>query len=224
MLTVNQDGSSVESDLAAGRLPCPRCRAGLRPWGWARRRLVRYGIGAQAHLVAVRPRRGRCSGCGGTHVLLEVGFAARRADSAEVIAAAVEAKAVTGAGHRGIAARLGRPASTVRGWLRGFAASAASIAAEFLAWVHRDGPDAASRWPALAASATGQALAAVSAYAAVLADRFGVGVLAWHSVALVAAGPFFFSTVRWRGRGVNGQHELALMPRLGPGKGGHSLG
>src|SRR5574337_584949 len=76
---------------------------------------------------------------------------------------------------------LVRPTSTVRGWLRGFAASAAAIAAEFLARAHRDGPDAASRWPAPVSSAPGQALAAVSAYAAVLADWFAVGVLAWHS-------------------------------------------
>lgn len=200
MLTVNQDGSSVESDLAAGRLSCPRCRAVLRPWGWARRRLVRHGIGREAHVVAVRPRRGRCSGCGGTHVLLGLDLAARRADSAAVIAAAIEAKSATGAGHRPIAARLGRPTSTVRGWLRGFAASAAAIAAEFLARAHRDGPDAASRWPAPVSSAPGQALAAVSAYAAVLADRFAVGVLAWHSAGLAAAGPFFFSVSRWPGR------------------------
>jgi hypothetical protein len=46
---------------------------------------------------------------------------ARRADSAAVIGAALTAKA-RGAGHRAIAARLGRAASTVRGWLRRFAA------------------------------------------------------------------------------------------------------
>lgn len=221
MLTVNQDVSSVESDLAAGRLSCPRCQAVLRAWGWARQRLVRHGIGVEAHLVAVRPRRGRCSGCAGTHVLLGLGLAARRADSAAVIAAAIEAKTVTGAGHRRIAARLGRPTSTVRGWLRGFAASAAVIAAEFMARAHRDGPDAASRWPAPASSAAGQALAAVSAYAAVLADRFAVAGLAWHSVGLVAAGPFFFSAGRWHRPG---QHELALMSGLVLGKGGHSVG
>ena len=221
MLTVNQDGSSVESDLAVGRFSCPRCRAVLRPWGWARVRLVRHGIGSGQQLVVVRPRRARCSGCAGTHVLLGFGLAARRADSAEVIAAAIEAKTVTGAGHRRIAARLGRPTSTVRGWLRGFAISAAAISAVFMALAHRDGPDAASRWPAPADTAGGAALAAVSAYAAVLADRFAVAGLAWHSVGLVAAGPFFFSAGRWHRPG---QHELALMPGLVLGKGGQSLG
>lgn len=200
MLTVNQDVSSVESDLAAGRLSCPRCQAVLRPWGWARERLVRHGIGAGPELVAVRPRRGRCNGCAGTQVLLGLGLAARRADSAAVIAAAIEAKTVTGAGHRSIAARLDRPVSTVRGWLRGFVAAAAAIAAEFTARAHRDGPDAAGLWPAPASTAAGQALAAVAAYAGVLADRFAVAVLPWQSVGLVAAGPFFFSARLWRGR------------------------
>jgi hypothetical protein len=40
-----------------------------------------------------------------------------------VIGAALEAKAA-GAGHRTIAGLLGRPASTVRGWLRAFTARA----------------------------------------------------------------------------------------------------
>jgi hypothetical protein len=43
----------------------------------------------------------------------------RRADTAVVIGAALLAKA-TGAGHRPIAGMLGRPLSTVRGWLRRF--------------------------------------------------------------------------------------------------------
>jgi hypothetical protein len=154
-------------------------------------------------------------------VLLGVGLAARRADAAAVIAAAIEAKTATGAGHRSIAARLDRPASTVRGWLRGFAASASAIASEFTARVHRDGPDAAGLWPVPAPTAAGQALAAVAAYAGVLADRFAVAVLAWQSAGLAAAGPFFFSVRRWRGQG---QHELALMPWLVLGKGGPSPG
>lgn len=168
-----------------------------------------------------RPRRARCGGCGATHVLLGVSLAARRADAAAVIAAGIEAKTVTGAGHRTIAARLGRPTSTVRGWLRGFAAAAEAIASVFTARAHRDGPDAAGRWPAPAATPAGQAVAAVLAYAGVLADRFAVAVLTWHSVGLVAAGPFFFSAGRWRGPG---QHELALMPGAVLDKGGAGPG
>src|SRR5680860_1610108 len=116
MLTVNDDVSSVSSDLFARGLSCPGCGGGLRPWGWARQRPIRHGIGSDWRLVREHPRRGRCADCGATHVLLSVNLAARRADGAAVIAAAIEAKIVEGAGHRVIACRLDRPASTVRGW------------------------------------------------------------------------------------------------------------
>jgi hypothetical protein len=58
-----------------------------------------------------------------THVLLAVSCLLRRADGVDVIGAALRAKA-TGEGHRPIAARLQRPATTVRGWLRAFAGNA----------------------------------------------------------------------------------------------------
>lgn len=54
----------------------------------------------------------------------------RRADAVSVIGAALEAKAA-GAGHRSIATVVGRPASTVRGWLRRFTARAEQVRAEF---------------------------------------------------------------------------------------------
>lgn len=221
MLTVNHDGASVESDLAAGRIFCPRCRAVLRPWGWARERLIRHGTGTVRQLVAVRPRRTRCTGCTATHVLLGFGLAARRADAAAVIAAAIVAKVTGRLGHRPIAAWLDRPASTVRGWLRAFTASAAAIASDFTARAQRDGPDAAGLWPAPAPTAAGTALAAVAAYASVVADRFSIAVLPWQTAGLAAAGPFFFSAPWWERQG---QHELALMPGLLVGKGGKSAG
>lgn len=52
-----------------------------------------------------------------THVLLPVFVLVRRADTVEVIGAAIAARAA-GAGVRTIAARLGRSTETVRGWLR----------------------------------------------------------------------------------------------------------
>lgn len=67
-----------------------------------------------------------------THVLLAVSCLLRRADGVEVIGAALRAKAA-GAGHRPIAARLGRPASTVRGWLRVFARNAETVRSIFTA-------------------------------------------------------------------------------------------
>ncbi|KRE59994.1 hypothetical protein ASG92_22175 [Arthrobacter sp. Soil736] len=134
-------------------------------------------------------------------MLLEAALAARRADAAAVIAAAVEAKTAAAYGHRRIAARLGRPASTVRGWLRAFAASAGPIAEEFTALAHRDGADAAGLWPAAAPTPAGRALAAVAAYAGVLAARFGIATLAWQSAGLtrVRAVVFQQGVVAWPG-------------------------
>ena len=103
-----------EAALLAGQIPCPDCTARLRPHGHARNRTVR-GLGDTR--LTVRPRRARFAGCGRTQVLLPAALSARRADAVEVIGTALAAKAA-GNGHRTIAARLGRPASTVRRWPR----------------------------------------------------------------------------------------------------------
>jgi len=105
----------AEETLLAGDLPCPRCRGALRPFGNGRTRTVR-GIGANT--VTVTPRRARCADCRVTQILLPTALTVRRADSTEAIGNALVAHA-RGAGHRSIAARFGRPESTVRRWLRG---------------------------------------------------------------------------------------------------------
>lgn len=116
MLTVGVDGDAVESDLRAGLLICPvgGCGGRLAPWGWARPRWVR-GLAMTERL---RPRRSRCvsPGCGATHVLLPASVLLRRADAVDVIGAALLA-AAQGLGQRRVAERVGRPVSTVRGWL-----------------------------------------------------------------------------------------------------------
>ncbi|MDN5762163.1 MAG: helix-turn-helix domain-containing protein, partial [Microlunatus sp.] len=119
---VGTDSAEVERRLSAGELVCP-CGGDLAPWGYARARAVR-GAGM------LRPRRVRCVGCRVTHVLLSVACLLRRADAVEVIGAAVRAKAA-GAGHRPIAVRLDRPASTVRGWLRSFTRNAEATRSMF---------------------------------------------------------------------------------------------
>src|SRR5258708_4070706 len=108
MLTVGNDEAEVERPLSEGELGGP---------GGAR---------------AARGRRGICAGCGTTHVLLPAGMLARRADSAAVIGAAL-AGAAAGLGHRTLAARLGRAASTVRGWLRRLASRAEPLRSAFTA-------------------------------------------------------------------------------------------
>jgi transposase-like protein len=104
----------AERVLQAGTMSCPRCKGRLRPYGHGRMRTVR-GLGGST--VSVRPRRARCADCSATHILLPTELTVRRADSTEVIGNALAAKA-NGAGFRTIAARLDRPPSTVRRWLR----------------------------------------------------------------------------------------------------------
>jgi len=84
VLIVSGDRGVVEADLAAGRLVCPRCLAGvLGGWGCSRLREVRTGSG----LRRLRPRRGRCRerSCRATHVLLPDVCLARRRYVAEVM-------------------------------------------------------------------------------------------------------------------------------------------
>ena len=104
----------AERILQTGSMRCPRCRGRLRPFGHGRTRTVR---GRGTATLRVTPRRARCGDCGGTQILLPATLTVRRADSTEVIGAALAAKA-GGAGFRAIAATLARPVSTVRSWLR----------------------------------------------------------------------------------------------------------
>jgi len=121
----------VEADLETGRLCCPGCERPLARWGFAREREVRMLDGVRS----LRPRRARCHACARTHVLLAAWSVPRRRDGAEVIGEALLAKA-QGAGHRRIAARLGRPPGTVRGWLRAFARRAEEVSSCAQRWTH----------------------------------------------------------------------------------------
>ena len=154
MLTVETDPVAVEERLGSGRLACPGCSGVLAGWGRARARPVRDIDGG----LWIVPRRARCTGCGATHVLLPVVLLVRRADTAAVIGAGLTAKA-TGAGHRLIAALLGRPPETVRGWLRRFAGRVEAVRAVFTRWCRALAPDPVLPGPA--GSAWADAIAAV---------------------------------------------------------------
>ena len=109
VLIVADDRAVVEADLAAGRLLCPRCRAGvLTGWGCSRLRRLRTREGERR----LPPRRGRCreSACGATHVLLPDVCLAGRQTAVEVIGEAL----LSVEGYRPVAERLGVPAETVR--------------------------------------------------------------------------------------------------------------
>ncbi len=131
MLIVGTDEAAVEADLMGGRLGCPTCDIGLRPWGHGIERDVRH----MKHTERRRLRRSICKPCATTHVLVPEDTLVRRRDSTEVIGAALTAKA-NGAGHRPIAKGLGRAPSTVRGWLRAFAARAVAVREHFVRWAH----------------------------------------------------------------------------------------
>jgi Homeodomain-like domain len=127
VLMVDSDLERVELALASGELDCPGCGGVLGPWGWARGRWLSGRDGVHQRL---RPRRGRCRACRATHVLLPVVMLLRRVDLAEVIGAALLARAGQ-ASLREIAVALGVPLSTVRGWLGRFTERAALIAGHF---------------------------------------------------------------------------------------------
>lgn len=131
VLAVTVDPGVLEADLEAGRLCCPGCGGPLRAWGHARERKLRMLDGERV----LRPRRACCHACETTHVLLAAWSVPRRRDGAEVIGEALLAKA-HGAGHRVIAARLGRPPGTVRGWLRAFARRAEAISVCARRWAY----------------------------------------------------------------------------------------
>ena len=183
-MTVEADPVRVESRLTAGQVGCPDCPGVLRPWGWGRRRSV-HGMDA-----ALRPRRGRCGVCRVTHVLLPVTVLLRRAYAAEVIGAALLARA-GGQGHRSIGAALLVPAATVRGWLRVLAGRLDAARVHLLQVAHRAGVDMSV--PEGLGCPWRDLLAALGAATAAVTGRFGaVGVLgpvtAWQVAVACSAG------------------------------------
>ncbi|HLN41282.1 MAG TPA: hypothetical protein VK215_02445 [Acidimicrobiales bacterium] len=131
MLIVGIDTAAVETDLIGGRLSCPNCASGLRPWGHSVEREVRLLDTSEGRLF----RRSICRACTTTHVLIPEDTLLRRRDGVEVIGAALTAKA-KGQGHGRIAQDLGRAPSTVRGWLRRFASMAGELREHFTRWAH----------------------------------------------------------------------------------------
>jgi hypothetical protein len=183
VLTVNADRDVVERQLGGGELACPSCGGVLARWGNGAERRVRLLDGPDVWFC---PRRARCRECRRTHVLLPAWCLGRRADAGEVIGRALEAKAA-GTGHRTIAVLLGRPASTVRGWLRAFAARAEQVRSVFTALAASMVTD--PPLPAPAGSQAADAVAAVAAAAAAAARVPGVGTVArWQLAAAVTCG------------------------------------
>ena len=183
MVTVEGDVDAVERRLAAGELWCPSCGGVLSGWGRARSRQMRGSRGP----VELCPRRSRCTGCGVTHVLLPVTALLRRADTAAVIVSALAAKATgRGLGFRRIAAVVGRPAETVRGWLRCFAGRAEAVRSVFTVWLRAMDPDPVMPDPAGGVFA--DALTAIAAVCDALGRRFALSTVSLAETAVAVSG------------------------------------
>jgi len=128
-IIVASDPEIVESELLGGSIFCPFCNEVLRPWGYARSRTIRMVNG----ILTIRPRRSRCKNCSITSVLIPDYLLVRRVDEATVIGSALVQKA-EGAGHRKIALNIGRPETTVRGWIRCFRKNSEILLEHFTNW------------------------------------------------------------------------------------------
>lgn len=186
MKIVGTDAGEVERDLVAGELACPDCGGRLRPWGSARWRVVRRPRASERR----RPRRGRCVGCATTHVLISADSLLRRRDFAEVIGAALAAKA-SGLGRRRAAVAAGAPPSTVRGWLRRFAANAEAIRVWFTVLAHDHDPMLAPLLPT--ATNFGDAVEAVAVAARAASLRLAP-VRPWSFASSASAGRLLSNT------------------------------
>ena len=168
MLIVCAEEARVEAELVGGLLACSSCRGRLGPWGHARERVLRCSFGDRL----LRPRRARCRGCLGTHVLLPEVAVLRRQDEVSVIGAAIEAT-VAGEGYRRIASRLGVHADTVRGWLGRFAERAGVIRSHFTRCAAVLDPELGPVLPT--GSGIADALEAIAVAARAWTLRFGPG-------------------------------------------------
>lgn len=186
MLIVENDPERVEADLVAGMIACPACGGALVRWSFGRRRRVRGEVG----VVEIRPRRGRCRSCGKTQVLLADVVLGRRVDTVAVIGRALRA-AADGAGHRKAAEVVGRPVSTVRGWLRRFRAVAERVAAHFIVWARVLDPNLGAIDPA--GSVLADALEAIGVAARAASLRLGPRP-AWSWVSVLTVGALLSNT------------------------------
>ena len=145
-----------------------------------------------------------CVGCRRTQVLLPASVLLRRADAVTVIGAALLAKA-GGWGHRRVAARLGRPASTVRGWLRRITAVADRVLAVLAAVAAELGAEFVPPAPTTEPVAAVVELVGALAQARAAARQLGGSCSPWRLAAVVSGGRLL---------GPNGPD---LLPGWGPG-------
>ncbi|MGH9186972.1 MAG: hypothetical protein ACRD0U_14320 [Acidimicrobiales bacterium] len=187
-MMVEADADRVEARLVAGEYSCGACGEGrLRPWAFARRRMLRD----RGSELAVRPRRGRCGSCLVTHVLLPTVALLRRRDLAEVIGAALQARFVDGKSRAEVTEGAGVLPDTARGWLRRFVSRAPEIRELFSSWAHHF--DASLGAIEARGSPGADALEAIGVAAAAAARRLGPSPL-WAFVAGASGGMLLSNT------------------------------
>ena len=118
-------------------------------------------------------------------MLLPAQLLPRRRDEARVVGRALLAHAA-GVGHRRIAARLGLPASTVRGWLRSARANAERLRVLGTVTYYRFEPTAGPIAPA--GTALADAVEALARAARAVSLRSGPGTAPWATVNSLTAG------------------------------------
>jgi hypothetical protein len=160
--TVSHVMQVVEEQLQAGRLLClaAGCCGVLGPWWFGVLREIAGLDGAEL----VRPRRAICKVCGTTRVLLPDTMLRRRQYRVEVIGSAL-LLAAGGMPWMRVAAQVGVPFETVRGWLRRFTRRADLVRAWLLGLL-----DALVDDPWLPAGVAGPAAGALDVLAALHAQ------------------------------------------------------
>ncbi|MEN3586711.1 hypothetical protein AAH978_21565 [Streptomyces sp. ZYX-F-203] len=145
----------------------------------------------------------------------------RRVDLADVIGSALVAKAA-GAGARTIAAALGRPVDTVRGWLRRFEQRAEHVRVYFTVLLVDTGPDPIP--PAASVSVFANAVSAVvGAWKAAASSWLDIGeVSPWQLAAATSRGRLALTLIHTTSRGypqaVNNLSLQALVAAFATGK------
>lgn len=171
--------------VAAGRVEVPRpgsCPSCGHGWlcfdGWYPRETRRGRVSIQRVLCGNKHCVQR------SHSLLPDVLVSGRVDLASLIGWALEAKA-SGKGHRPIAADLGVPASTVRGWLRRAELTGGRVATRLFAVMAEAAP-AARAPPVVGPVAT--LVVAVDAAAVAFASLSGESVDRWRFAVLHTSG------------------------------------
>ena len=157
--------------------------------GWAAAALGLRPAKSRARMrgtrLMVRPRRGRCSSCAATQVLLPADLVPRHADTVQVVTTALLA-AHAGVGHRAIATDLGVPADTVRRWLRRVTARAGWLYEQAVRWAHEHDPLPPPIQPT--GSSLGDALSAIGHAVMAIRLRLGVTATPWQLIGRITEG------------------------------------